>query len=80
MFDDGDENEDKGQAAISADIESVLSDSLPSLTAGTTTSSSLTSGLIENIKSDVLTALTKDEGLRGLLKETSEKITHDRFQ
>jgi hypothetical protein len=68
------------QSADEADIESILSN-LPSLTAGSTISSSLTLGLIEDIKSDVLTILAKDEDLHGLLlTETPKRITHDKFQ
>jgi hypothetical protein len=61
------------------EIESVLSN-LPSLTAGSTISSALTLALIEDIKADVLTILTKDEELHDLLQETPKRITHDKFQ
>lgn len=73
------ENEVDGQQADEIEIESVLSN-LPSLTAGSTISSALTLALIEDIKADVLTILTKDEELHELLQETPKRITHDKFQ
>ena len=73
-------DEDEEQEEDKADIESVLSNFLPSLTTGSTISSSLDPGLIEDIKSDVLTILIKDKDLRTLLEETPRRITHDRFQ
>ncbi|KAH6635867.1 hypothetical protein F5144DRAFT_159885 [Chaetomium tenue] len=73
------ENGVYNQEADSVEIESVLSN-LPSLTAGSTISSALTLALIEDIKADVLTILTKDEDLHELLRETPKRITHEKFQ
>jgi hypothetical protein len=73
-------DEDEEPQSDDAEIESVLSNFLPSLTTGSTISSSLTLGLIEDIKSNVLAVLTKDEDLRRLLKKTPKRVTHDRFQ
>jgi len=82
---DEDEDEDRvedddQQPTDEIEIQSVFSNLLPSLTAGSTISSSLTPGLIEDIKSDVFTILTKDEDFRGLFRETPERIPHERFQ
>jgi hypothetical protein len=74
-----DDTSDEEQGADHVEIESVLS-CVPSLTAGSTISSSLASGVVENIKSDVLTMLIKDRDIRWLFKETPKRITHDRFQ
>ncbi|EAQ91630.1 predicted protein [Chaetomium globosum CBS 148.51] len=73
------ENSVHNQEADAVEIESVLSN-LPSLTAGSTISSALTLTLIEDIKADVLTILTKDEDLHQLLRETPKRITHEKFQ
>ncbi|KAH6838570.1 hypothetical protein B0I37DRAFT_409119 [Chaetomium sp. MPI-CAGE-AT-0009] len=73
------ENEDEKQEMDEIEIESVLSD-LPSLTAGSTISSALTLGLIEDIKADVLTILTKDKDFYALFQETPKRITHEKFQ
>jgi hypothetical protein len=65
--------------ADEVEIESVVSN-LPSLTAGSTVSSALTTALLADIKSDVLTILSKDEELCVLFKETPRRIRHDKFQ
>jgi hypothetical protein len=68
------------QHVYEVEIQSFFSNPGPSLTTGSTISSSLAPGLLEDIKSDILTILIKDEELRGLLKETPGRITHERFQ
>ncbi|KAK3295275.1 uncharacterized protein B0H64DRAFT_143713 [Chaetomium fimeti] len=73
------DNETEDQEADDVEIESVISN-LPSLTAGSTISSALSLALIEDIKADVLSILTKDEGFHGLFQETPKRITHDKFQ